>query len=542
MKLRDALVTLAVCLTVVVQDSAAQTVWNVNVGNTVNTTHQITTTDNYVGAATENTANSVWNGIADSATATLADSTGSTGAGVTFTITPAVGSGITFNNNTGTVGDEIFLSWIKDGGPNGGNNDPYEVTFGGLAPAPGETYSLVVYSGWVFGPDNVPISQTAGSGLTGTFNLNSLDMEVGNPLATGLAPDTDAANIAGDFNHVRFDGLTPDGSGNLTFSFGGPSGVDAPINGFQLVQLPPDPASGQVWNVNIGDSIDESDDFVGAAPENIGNSSWNSVTQANYTDLPLADSTGSTAWGVTMDLIGAITYGNFAPLTGTGDEIFDVWVKSPDNATPYSLVLGNLDPVATYDLVVYSEWFWKNGQALPVAQTAGTGLGGTIYVNRDVSGVLTNGNVGPLLEDTDPADVDIGATNWFRIKGLTPDANGDLAFSMGGANSPFSGFQLIRMPAPSSVVLVDFTYNPATGTAEVSIEGIPNTPYKLVEADDLDFSNPDQNPIPLSGASVGTQVGNTVTTDGSGSATVQFNLGTTKDATFLRAESVPSAP
>ncbi len=319
MKLRDTLVTAAFCLAVAVSQSAAQTVWNVNVGNTVNTTHQITTTDNYVGAATENTVNSVWNGITGSATATLADSTGSTSAGVTFTITPAAGSGINFNNNSGTVGDEIFKSWIKDGGPNGGNNDPYEVTFGGLAAAPGETYSLVVYSGWVFGPDNVPIAQTAGSGLTGIFNLNSLDMEAGNPLATGLAPDPNAANTAGDFNYTRFDGLTADENGNLTFSFGAPTGVDAPINGFQLVRLPPDPASGQVWNVNIGDGIDETDDYVGAAPENIANSTWNSVTQGNYTDLLLSDSTGSTAWGVTMDLIGSLTYGGFAPLTGTGE-------------------------------------------------------------------------------------------------------------------------------------------------------------------------------------------------------------------------------
>ena len=105
--------TLAACLAAAIQPSAAQTVWNVNVGNTVNTTHQITTTDNYVGAATENTANSVWNGIAGSTTTTLADSTGSTSAGVTFTVTPASGSAVNFSNTATTVGDEIFLSWIK---------------------------------------------------------------------------------------------------------------------------------------------------------------------------------------------------------------------------------------------------------------------------------------------------------------------------------------------------------------------------------------------------------------------------------------------
>ena len=88
-------------------------------------------------------------------------------------------------------------------------------------------------------------------------------------------------------------------------------------------------------------------------------------------------------------------------------------------------------------------------------------------------------------------------------------------------------------------MLVDFTYNPTNGSAEVSIQGDANTTFKLVEADDLDFSNPDQNPIPLTGATVGTLDGNEVTTDGSGNATVQFNLGTAKPATFLRAQTVP---
>ncbi len=43
-------------------------------------------------------------------------------------------------------------------------------------------------------------------------------------------------------------------------------------------------------------------------------------------------------------------------------------------------------------------------------------------------------------------------------------------------------------------------------------------------------------PIPLTGATVGTLDGDQFTTDGNGDATIQFNLGTAKDATFLRAE------
>jgi hypothetical protein len=95
---------------------------------------------------------------------------------------------------------------------------------------------------------------------------------------------------------------------------------------------------------------------------------------------------------------------------------------------------------------------------------------------------------------------------------------------------------LSAVPQPSGVALADFTYDPTDGSAEVRIEGAATTAYKLVEADDLDFLNPDQDPIPLTGATVGTLDGDKVTTDGSGNATVQFTLGNTKTATFLRAE------
>ncbi|MCH7226878.1 hypothetical protein [Haloferula sp. A504] len=108
----------------------------------------------------------------------------------------------------------------------------------------------------------------------------------------------------------------------------------------------------------------------------------------------------------------------------------------------------------------------------------------------------------------------------------------------GGSNSAI-WIEAITTSDPSTLALADFTYDPADGSAEVSIVGAANTNYKLVEADDLDFSNPDQNPIPLTAASVGTLDGNEVTTDASGNATVQFNLGTAKAATFLRAETAP---
>ena len=107
-----------------------------------------------------------------------------------------------------------------------------------------------------------------------------------------------------------------------------------------------------------------------------------------------------------------------------------------------------------------------------------------------------------------------------------------------GAAARLNAVSLGLLPA-TSPMLVDFTYNPTNGSAEVSIQGDANTSFKLVEADDLDFSNPDQNPIPLTGATVGTLDGNEVIADASGNATVQFNLATAKPATFLRAQTVP---
>jgi hypothetical protein len=101
-------------------------------------------------------------------------------------------------------------------------------------------------------------------------------------------------------------------------------------------------------------------------------------------------------------------------------------------------------------------------------------------------------------------------------------------------------FQLAKSPdiAPS---LTSFTYDRSDpdGASQVIIKGIPGARFKLVEADDLDFTNPDQDPVPLTGATVGTLDGNEMILDANGNATVQFDLGISKAATFIRAQSIP---
>ncbi|MFK7790610.1 MAG: PEP-CTERM sorting domain-containing protein [Phycisphaeraceae bacterium] len=201
-----------------------------------------------------------------------------------------------------------------------------------------------------------------------------------------------------------------------------------------------------VWNVNMGNNVDASDEFLGAAPENT-TSTWNSIT-ANGSGQALVDNTGSAAAGVSLDLSGTgFGSGNIA-----GFDIFDSWTKSSDNSTEFALALNGLNDGATYSMVIYSDWFWKNGSSgMPVTQTTGGGLGSTIYVNRELG--TTNGSVGALLEATNPANVDIGPTNYYRIDGLTSDG-GVLTFSMGGVNGPLNGFQLVEVPEPSSLALL----------------------------------------------------------------------------------------
>jgi hypothetical protein len=80
-----------------------------------------------------------------------------------------------------------------------------------------------------------------------------------------------------------------------------------------------------VWNVNIGNEITPSDNFVGAAPENTPNSFWNSATPGTIAastsyNLALNDST-NTATSATLTLTAPadfdVGYGDYAPSQGS---------------------------------------------------------------------------------------------------------------------------------------------------------------------------------------------------------------------------------
>jgi hypothetical protein len=110
----------------------------------------------------------------------------------------------------------------------------------------------------------------------------------------------------------------------------------------------------------------------------------------------------------------------------------------------------------------------------------------------------------------------------------------------GDERSQYEGIGYRLIPASAAQpMLIDFSYSGVDGSAQVSIDGGAGVRYKLVEAADLNFSLPDQDPVSLTGATVGTLDGDEVVADANGDATVQFNLGTTQAASFIRAVTVP---
>jgi len=163
-------------------------------------------------------------------------------------------------------------------------------------------------------------------------------------------------------------------------------------------------------------------------------------------------------------------------------------------------------------------------------------------VNRYIMAITYNNTTGDMVE-LFKNGVSIGASvqnaaNDFSFNrvgfGVFVEPNGSILHSDNLIIA--TTFDEASLTAGEPLRITAFSYDPTDGSAEASVEGAPNTRYKLVKAADLDFSAPDQDPVPLLGATVGTLVGGVnVITDENGKAAVQFNLGT-GPATFIRAE------
>ena len=531
---RQALSTAALAALALANTPAHATVWNVNIGN------EITTSDNFAGAAAENTPNSFWNSvtIGTPTNQTLSDSTGATTTATLTLAVPVRVPPLTINpaGYAPVTGIELFSTWLKSSD----NTTPYTMTIGGLSAS--KTYDLIIYSDWYWkGDEHFPVTQTVGSGLTGTVYLDQISTGTDGAVPA-LVQDTNLAlDGATEGNWIRINGLTPDVNGTLGFSMGGRNSA---FSGFQLVQvgtgapdntLPtpspmtwasapaaassssitmtattasdasgveyffdettgnlggsdsgwqnsptyidtglsasttytytvkardkssaqnetlvssaasattnPPPSGAVVWNVNIGNQITPADNYAGAVPQSTP-INWNSITTTSYTGLALEDSSGSTAGGIALDLTSDRAVGGQA-LT-SGDKIFLGYFGGAGAGS--SFTLRGLTVAKTYDILFYSDWYWKDGDSLPITQTAGTGLAGTFYLNRILSG--TYGTVPALTQDTNPANVTSGAGNignYCRIGGIVPDIDGKVSFRIGdGANTAFSGFQLVQ--------------------------------------------------------------------------------------------------
>ena len=118
---------------------------------------------------------------------------------------------------------------------------------------------------------------------------------------------------------------------------------------------------------------------------------------------------------------------------------------------------------------------------------------------------------------------------WFNTSSAA--GNGDFALD----NILVTTDPDLLNPEAGMPQLSGFSYNPLTGASEVSFSGAPGTNWKLIAADDLDFANPDLDPVPLASATTGVLAGNGFTTDANGNATVQFNLPAPKSRNFIRA-------
>lgn len=278
-----------------------------------------------------------------------------------------------------------------------------------------------------------------------------------------------------------------------------------------------------------------------------GDTTWNEIvatgTNGAGTTSGLKYTDGTDATGVTLQHWRS---GNYAfPIKFNGasvaslQAIYDTslvrssayYVGSADGARVQGLAPGTYN---VYAIVL-------NPDDLSVTNTVGIGVG--------VAGA-TISITDPVVTDTTVLNPATPSGSWvdgenYAVGTVTTTSTSDYINVLVTAPGRITGLQFVEVVPPATTLgLSDFSYDPTTGNCQVSLAGEANMTYKLVEADDLDFGNPDQDPVPLSGATVGgLKYSDTAfQTNASGYATVQFNLGTAKSATFVRAESVPPPP
>ena len=179
----------------------------------------ITPANDVRGPADLITINQTWNGFSNSyLTGYLKTSTGPDTT-VTFTA-----SGGAWESSPSATGSRIFDSYVY-------LSQAATASFGGLNPA--STYDLYVLVGSFNGDANtkVSVTQTAGTGLTGTFHINNSGMPPADPLS--FRRDTNSSDVNGSYDYALLTGLTPSAGGALSFSY---PATYCTIAGYQLVE------------------------------------------------------------------------------------------------------------------------------------------------------------------------------------------------------------------------------------------------------------------------------------------------------------------
>jgi len=295
---------------------------------------------------------------------------------------------------------------------------------------------------------------------------------------------------------------------NLTFTYGGGSSemsntsgvlqIQSKKNSYAFASLP------SAYTLQTGDTLSVTMDLT------LDNSPANT---ASSLDLSFSDSTTSATGGT-------------------------IW----DGSYHYTV---DLDPVTLSNGLGFSEGDDNNLGKTNLDEIMGTTVHTvTFTLERTGADELTLSFQSPTLKSTA-----FSRTNDVIPLGTVTFDTFGITFRGNAWNEDFGGSTIIvsiddfsisttATSGPATVPTVNsFSYDPVTGDATVSFIAAPNTPYKLVQADDLDFQNPDQDPVALTSASVGTISSDEITTDANGNATVTFNLGTSKSKTFVQIQS-----
>ena len=204
-------------------------------------------------------------------------------------------------------------------------------------------------------------------------------------------------------------------------------------------------ANAQLYNVN-GGLYNSDPTMSGPAILGANGDIWNAYNVGWYTwggqnTVTIADSTGSTSAGVTVDIWNYITGNlNSGGTTANPLNLMGNYITSDGSADgwPIKVQIGNLPVSTAFELVVYSAG-------------DGAGQGGTINLTDSsfstiFASAATTGN---------SRDLSQGQGEAYQIFNGTTDSTGNLYFDVASTTGwhALNGFQLQVVPEPSTMAL-----------------------------------------------------------------------------------------